>query len=192
MLFLYIFARRAGARVCFVAQAYKNMNQLEKFAQIDTFIFDVDGVFTDGSLLVLESGRLLRQMNVRDGYAVKVALAAGYRVIIITGGNSEGVTIRLANLGIQHIFSGIQRKLEVYEELIRTQQLDEEKILYMGDDLPDYEVMRRVGFPTCPSDAVPEIRQLATYISPLRGGQGCVRDVIERCLKIAGKWRLIG
>lgn len=167
------------------------MNQLEQFAQIDTFVFDVDGVFTDSNLLVLESGRLLRQMSTRDGYAVKVALAAGYRICIITGGTSEGVNIRLRNLGIPHIFSGVQNKLVVYEQYIREHSLDEEKILYMGDDLPDYEVMRRVGLATCPADAVAEIRQLANYISPFKGGQGCVRDVIEHSLKIAGKWKLL-
>ncbi len=167
------------------------MNQLEKFAQIDTFIFDVDGVLTDSSLLVLEGGELLRKMNVRDGYAIRVALAAGYHVCIITGGTSEGVNIRLSNLGIPHIYSGIQNKLAVYEQHIRQFALDEEKILYMGDDLPDYEVMRRVGFATCPADAAAEIRQLASYISPVKGGQGCVRDVIERSLKIAGQWKLL-
>lgn len=172
-------------------EGFDTMNQLEKFAEIETFIFDVDGVFTDSTLLVLESGRLLRQMNTRDGYAVKVALAANYRIAVITGGTSEGVNIRLANLGIPHVFSGVQNKLAVYEKYILDHSLDEEKILYMGDDLPDYEVMRRVGFATCPADAVPEIRQLATYISPLKGGQGCVRDVIERSLKIAGKWKLL-
>lgn len=170
------------------------MNQLEKFNDVDTFIFDVDGVFTDSNVMVLESGKLLRRMNTRDGYAVKMALAAGYRIAIITGGKSEGVKIRLANLGIPatDIYLGVSDKLEKYEEIIHTYDLEEENIMYMGDDLPDYPVMRRVGFPVCPADACPEIRQLAQYISPLDGGGGCVRDVIERTLKIAGKWELPG
>ena len=168
------------------------MNQLEKFAEINTFIFDVDGVFTDSGLLVLEDGKLLRKMNARDGYAVKAALAAGYRVAIITGGKSEGVKIRLQNLGIKDIYLGIHDKLEAYEEYIDIYHLDEAKIMYMGDDIPDYEVMRRVGFPACPSDAAPEIRKLAIYISPEKGGDGCVRDVIERALKISGKWQAPG
>jgi len=164
------------------------MNQLEKFGEVDTFIFDVDGVFTDSSVLILEDGKLLRKMSTRDGYAVKAALAAGYRVCVITGGKSEGVRHRLANLGVRDIYTGISDKLEVYEEYIGTYELAEERILYMGDDLPDYEVMRRVGFPVCPADAAPEIKRLALYISSETGGNGCVRDVIERTLKISGKW----
>lgn len=166
------------------------MNQLEKFAEIDTLIFDVDGVFTDSSLLVLESGKLLRKMHTRDGYAVKAAIAAGYRVCIITGGKSEGVRTRFKNLGVTDIYLGSAYKLEAYEEYIQLYDIDEAKVLYMGDDMPDYEVMRRVGFPVCPADACPEIRQLAQYISPVKGGYGAVRDVVERTLKIAGKWKL--
>lgn len=166
------------------------MNQLEKFAEVDTLIFDVDGVFTNSTLLVLESGKLLRQMHTRDGYAVKAALRAGYRVCVITGGKSEGVRIRLQNLGVTDIYVGIQDKIEAYEEYIDLYEIDEEKVLYMGDDLPDYDVMRRVGFPVCPIDASPEIKKLSQYISPVKGGEGCVREVIERTLKIAGKWRL--
>lgn len=166
------------------------MNQLEKFAEVDTLIFDVDGVFTNSTLLVLESGKLLRQMHTRDGYAVKAALRAGYRVCVITGGKSEGVRIRLQNLGVTDIYVGIQDKIEAYEEYIDLYEIDEEKVLYMGDDLPDYDVMRRVGFPVCPIDAAPEIKKLSQYISPVKGGEGCVREVIERTLKIAGKWRL--
>jgi 3-deoxy-D-manno-octulosonate 8-phosphate phosphatase (KDO 8-P phosphatase) len=166
------------------------MNQLEKFAEVDTLIFDVDGVFTNSTLLVLESGKLLRQMHTRDGYAVKAALRAGYRVCVITGGKSEGVRVRLQNLGVTDIYIGIQDKIEAYEEYIDLYEIDEEKVLYMGDDLPDYEVMRRVGFPVCPVDSAPEIKKLSQYISPVKGGEGCVREVIERTLKIAGKWRL--
>lgn len=167
------------------------MNQLEKFAEVDTLIFDVDGVFTNSTLLVLESGKLLRQMHTRDGYAVKAALRAGYRVCVITGGKSEGVRVRLKNLGVTDIYIGIQDKIEAYDEYLDLYDIDEEKVLYMGDDLPDYEVMRRVGFPVCPLDAAPEIKKLAQYISPVKGGEGCVREVIERTLKIAGKWQLL-
>lgn len=166
------------------------MNQLEKFSEVDTLIFDVDGVFTNSTLLVLESGKLLRQMHTRDGYAVKAALRAGYRVCVITGGKSEGVRQRLKNLGVTDIYIGIQDKIEAYEEYIDLYDIDEEKVMYMGDDLPDYEVMRRVGFPVCPVDSAPEIKKLAHYISPVKGGEGCVREVIERTLKIAGKWSL--
>lgn len=166
------------------------MNQLEKFSEVDTLIFDVDGVFTNSTLLVLESGKLLRQMHTRDGYAVKAALRAGYRVCVITGGKSEGVRVRLKNLGVTDIYIGIQDKIDAYEEYIDLYDIDEEKVMYMGDDLPDYEVMRRVGFPVCPVDSAPEIKKLAHYISPVKGGEGCVREVIERTLKISGKWSL--
>lgn len=164
------------------------MNQLEKFGEIDTLIFDVDGVMTDSSLHVLENGQLLRKMHTRDGYALKMAVKAGLRVCIITGGKSEGVKIRLQNLGVSDIYVGIQDKLETYEEYIDIYDLDEDRILYMGDDLPDLAVMRRVGFPVCPSDAAPEILKISKYISSERGGHGCVRDVIERILKVNGKW----
>ncbi len=164
------------------------MNQLETFRGIKTFIFDVDGVMTNSDLIVFEDGKLLRKMSIRDGFALKMAVLAGYKVAVITGGKSEGVKLRLQGLGITDIYSGYQDKLEAYEELIYTYELDEEYILYMGDDIPDYAVMRRVGFPTCPSNAVPEIVELAHYISPYEGGAGCVRDVIEKVLKLNGNW----
>lgn len=164
------------------------MNQLETFRGIKTFIFDVDGVMTNSELIVFEDGQLIRKMSIRDGFALKMAVQAGYKVAIITGGKSEGVVKRLDALGVVDIYSGYQDKLEAYEELIYTYELNEEYILYMGDDVPDYPVMRRVGFPTCPSNAVPEIMELAQYISPYEGGAGCVRDVIEKVLKLNGKW----
>lgn len=164
------------------------MNQLEKFGEVDTLLFDVDGVMTDSSLHVLENGQLLRKMHTRDGYALKAAVRAGLRVCIITGGKSEGVKIRLQNLGVTDIYLGVHDKLETYEEYIDIYELDEGKILYMGDDLPDLAVMRRVGFPVCPADAAPEIRKISQYISSEKGGHGCVRDVIERVLKLRGDW----
>ena len=166
------------------------MNQLEIFRSVRTFIFDVDGVLTNSQVLVLEDGKLLRQMSVRDGYALKRAVQAGFRVIVITGGRSEGVSARLHRLGIPlaDIHSGVQDKLAVYEELIGLEQLDEGQILYMGDDMPDYAVLRRVGLPSCPADAIPEIRQLARYVSPYAGGEGCARDVIEKVLTLHDQW----
>lgn len=164
------------------------MNQLEKFGEVDTLLFDVDGVMTDSSLHVLENGQLLRKMHTRDGYALKAAVRAGLRVCIVTGGKSEGVKIRLQNLGVTDIYVGIQDKLETYEEYVDIYELDEGKILYMGDDLPDLAVMRRVGFPVCPADAAPEIKKISQYVSPINGGHGCVRDVIERVLKLRGEW----
>ena len=171
------------------------MNELEKFAPITTFIFDVDGVLTNSQLLVLENGKLLRSMNVRDGYAIKRAIQQGYKVAIITGGKSQGVVTRLQNLGVVDIYYGIQDKIEAYREFMYLYNDPEEEpyityenVLYMGDDVPDYEVMRLVGLPACPRDACPEVLSVATYVSNRDGGQGCVRDVIERVLRLHGKW----
>ncbi|MTB50929.1 HAD family hydrolase [Lewinella sp. W8] len=165
------------------------MNELERFAEISTFILDVDGVLTNSQLLIMENGQLLRQMNVRDGYAIKRALDTGYRVCIITGGKSQGVVSRLRGLGVTDVYYGIHDKVEAYQEYLMIHDLKDEEVLYMGDDMPDYELMRLVGFPTCPKDACPEILSLSAYISGARGGEGCVRDVIEKTLRLNGDWR---
>jgi 3-deoxy-D-manno-octulosonate 8-phosphate phosphatase (KDO 8-P phosphatase) len=164
------------------------MNLLERFQPVQTFLFDVDGVLTNSEIIVLEDGSLIRKMNVRDGYAMKRALRTGYRIGIITGGTSSGVAERLRGLGVQDIYTGVENKLEAYHDYLDKYGLDEEQILYMGDDVPDFEVMRRVGFPTCPRNAAPEILEISQYISPNNGGEGCVRDVIEKVLRIHGKW----
>lgn len=164
------------------------MNQLEAFKDIKTFIFDVDGVLTDSSVLVLEDGKLLRKMSIRDGYAIKKAVKKGYKVCIITGGKSEGVKIRLQGLGVTDIYLGASEKEEYYEEYINMYDLNPDQIIYMGDDVPDLAVMRRVGLPVCPHNAAPEILSVAKYISPLKGGEGCARDVIEKVLRLNGHW----
>ena len=164
------------------------MNYLEKFKNIRTFIFDVDGVLTNSELIVLESGKLLRKMSVRDGYAIKRAIQKGYRVAIITGGKSEGVVARLRGLGVEDIHSGIDDKPDAYRELVYTYDLKPIEILYMGDDFPDIEVMHKVGVAACPQDAAHEVVEIADYISPLDGGKGCARDVIEKVLRLHGKW----
>lgn len=164
------------------------MNHLESFSAIHTFIFDVDGVLTNNEILITEAGELLRKMNVRDGLAIKIALDKGYRIAIITGGRSEGVKKRLEALGIKDIYAGISNKLEAFEEFMETYDLDPIGVLYMGDDLPDYQVMRRVGMATCPKNSAPELFPIANYISPYNGGEGCVRDVIEKVLRLKGEW----
>ncbi|MBP7184958.1 MAG: HAD hydrolase family protein [Saprospiraceae bacterium] len=164
------------------------MNLLEKFKKITTFIFDVDGVFTNNHILVTEDGQLLRSMNTRDGLAVKKAIEMGYNIAIITGGNSKGVNIRFNNLGINHIYSGVNNKKEAFYDLIELLGIQPDEILYMGDDILDVPVMRLVELPTCPNDAIPEVHEISTYISPLKGGDGCVRDVIEKVLKLQNKW----
>ncbi|MEM1319788.1 MAG: 3-deoxy-D-manno-octulosonate 8-phosphate phosphatase [Bacteroidota bacterium] len=164
------------------------MNYLESFSDITTFIFDVDGVMTNSELIIMENGQLLRKMNVRDGYGIKRALAAGYNVCVITGGKSAGVVQRLKALGIRDIHAGIEDKLDAFEEYIYTYDIDPGNVLYMGDDMPDYLPMRRVLMPVCPADAAPEIIKIAKYISPLKGGKGCVRDVIEKVMRVQLKW----
>ena len=164
------------------------MNQLEKFRDVHTFLFDVDGVLTNSQVLVLEEGKLLRKMSIRDGYAIKKAVQEGYRVGIITGGRSEGVKIRLQNLGVTDIYLGVVDKFEVYQEFSDLYQLDVDGILYMGDDIPDYQIMRKVGLPCCPKNAAPEIKEISLYISPYSGGEGCARDVIEKVLRLHQKW----
>jgi 3-deoxy-D-manno-octulosonate 8-phosphate phosphatase (KDO 8-P phosphatase) len=166
------------------------MSVLEKLADIQTFIFDVDGVLTDSSLYVLENGTLLRKMNTRDGMAMQMAIQKGYEIIIITGGKSEGVLKRLQNLGIKKIHSGVQNKLNVLEDLVAYDGLDLARVLYMGDDINDYACLRAVHVSACPADAATEIKTLAQYISPLVGGAGCVRDIIERVMRLHGKWHI--
>ena len=164
------------------------MNYLEAFHPIKGFIFDVDGVFTNNNLLVLESGQLLRTMNTRDGLAIKMALEQGYFIGIITGGSSEGVVRRFRGLGIECIHIGVKNKRAKFQEIIAEYELDPKELLYMGDDLVDYEVMRLAGLAVAPADAVPEVLGIAGYICSRGGGQGCVREVIEKCLKIKGQW----
>ncbi len=164
------------------------VNILSRFKEVHTFIFDVDGVMTDNKILLTEDGAMLRSMNMRDGYSLHKAVNGGYRVFVITGSRSEGVNSRLRYLGVEDIAWGVTNKLGAYEKIIDTHGLDEAGILYMGDDMPDLEVMKRVGLATCPKDSVPEILQVAKYISPFKGGDGCVRDVVEKVLKLQNKW----
>ena len=163
-------------------------SSLDQFKQIKTFIFDIDGVFTDNTILINEQGEMLRTMNVRDGYAVKKAIKYGYEIIIITGGSSEGVTKRMQFLGVMEIYSGIQDKLSLYLDIIDKKFLNEKEILYMGDDLPELKIMSRVGLASCPLDSVPEIIAISHYVSPFAGGKTCIRDVIEKVLKLNMQW----
>lgn len=160
----------------------------EYLPKIDTFIFDVDGVLTNGIVTVMPDGELVRQMNIKDGYALKTAVDKGYRVCIISGGTNEGVRTRLKNLGITDIYLGAHDKIEQYHELLDMYTIQAENVLYMGDDIPDYPVMKLVGLPTCPNDAAPEIREIARYISNKKGGDGCVRDIIEQVMRVQGTW----
>jgi 3-deoxy-D-manno-octulosonate 8-phosphate phosphatase (KDO 8-P phosphatase) len=166
-----------------MAKSYK-----EIMNDITTFIFDVDGVLTDGSVFVSNEGEMLRTMNIRDGYAMKAAIESGYNVCIISGGSNEGVRVRLQNLGITDIHLGTPDKVKTLKEYTDIYRINPEQVLYMGDDIPDYHVMKLVGLPTCPQDASPEIKTISRYISHKNGGKGAVRDVIEQVMKVQGKW----
>lgn len=156
--------------------------------KIQNFVFDVDGVFTDGGILIHEDGSMLRTMNTKDGYAVKAALHAGFRVCIISGGTNPAVQKRLNDLGVKDVFLGIHDKETTLNNYLKENQLLSEETLFMGDDIPDIPAMKMVYLATCPNDAVPEVRAVSDYISHKDGGAGCVRDVIEQVLKIHGKW----
>jgi 3-deoxy-D-manno-octulosonate 8-phosphate phosphatase (KDO 8-P phosphatase) len=166
-----------------MAKSYKQIMN-----DITTFVFDVDGVLTDGSVFVSNEGEMLRTMNIRDGYALKSAIDCGYNVCIISGGSNEGVRARLRNLGITDIHLGSPDKVSTFDEYTDIYNIKPEQVLYMGDDIPDYHVMKLVGLPTCPQDACPEIKAISTYISHKNGGKGAVRDVIEQVMKVQGKW----
>ncbi len=160
----------------------------EIMPQITTFIFDVDGVLTDGNVSVLSNGELIRSMNIKDGYALKTAVNKGYNVCIISGGTNEGVRLRLQGLGIADIYLGAHHKTKQLHEYIKNRGIKLEHVLYMGDDIPDTPVMKLVGLAACPKDAVPEVQDISHYISQKKGGKGCVRDVIEQVLKVKDKW----
>lgn len=165
------------------------MNILQLFKPIKTFVFDVDGVLATDTILVLKD-EIGRSMNTKDGYALQLAVKKGYRVLVISGGTSEPVKDRLVKLGIKDVFLGVHNKKEILLAYIDERRLPLEEVLYMGDDIPDYVVMKMVGLPCCPADAVPEIKQISKYISSLDGGKGCGRDVIEKVLKLNGDWDL--
>lgn len=161
---------------------------LERFTHITTFVFDVDGVLTDGMLMVLPDGVMARRMNIKDGYALQLAVKRGYHVVVISGGYSQEVKERLHKLGIKEVYMQVEDKAAVLAQFMKQYQLPAEKILYMGDDIPDLEVMQMAGLPCCPIDAVQEIKDISVYISHLKGGEGCGRDVIEKVMKLRGDW----
>ncbi|WP_029038690.1 KdsC family phosphatase [Salinimicrobium xinjiangense] len=160
----------------------------EFLTQITTFVFDVDGVLTDGSIQISTDGELLRTMNIKDGYAMKYARQQGYTICVISGGKNEGVRSRLKGLGVTDIYLGCPDKVEQMEEFFDIYDIQPKEVLYMGDDLPDLYAMKKVGLPCCPQDAVAEIKDISKYVSHKKGGKGCVRDVIEQVLKVQGKW----
>ncbi|MFT3823301.1 MAG: HAD-IIIA family hydrolase [Chitinophagaceae bacterium] len=166
------------------------MSLLDRFKKVKTFVFDVDGVLTDGNILLMENGQFLRNMNTKDGFALQLAVKKGYRIVVISGGASDAVTLRLNKLGIKDVFLKVENKKKVLHDYVQQHGLQWEEMLFMGDDVPDYECMTEVGIACAPADAVGDIRQVSHYISALPGGRGCVRDVIEKVLKLNDHWDL--
>ena len=164
---------------------------LSAFKKIKAVVLDVDGVLTDGAVWAFENGEQVRKFNIKDGYAVATAVKQGIDIIIISAGRYEGVRRRLEYLGVQHINLGVKNKIELLEKYKRDLQLEKDESLYMGDDLPDYKALQSVGLATCPNDAVPEIISICDYISPRNGGNGAVRDVLEKVLKLQSKWPIV-
>jgi len=155
---------------------------------VKAFAFDVDGVFTNGTVMLHPGGEFIRMMNIKDGFAVQHAIKLGYPIAIITGGYSKMVQKRFAILGVKDIYMKSANKMAAFDEFLNKYRIEPANVMYMGDDLPDYEVMKRAGFPACPADAAEEIRKLSLYISHKNGGEGCVRDVIEQVLRLHGNW----
>lgn len=167
------------------------LNFKQKLNKITTFMFDVDGVMTDGKVLVMESGEVVRNMNSKDGYAIHLAVSKAYRIVIISGGNNVAVKNMLLRTGVNDVFINQHDKLACYLEYLKLNNLTDEEVLFMGDDLPDHEIMSRVGVAVCPKDAVPDIKQICQYVSDKNGGEGCVRDVIEQVLRVQSKWEIV-
>ncbi|HSN50186.1 MAG TPA: HAD hydrolase-like protein [Bacteroidales bacterium] len=163
-------------------------NYKERLARITTFIFDYDGVLSDGNIITLDDGEAYRTTNVKDGYALQLARKKGFRIAIISGAKADCMVHRLKSLLISDIFLGVENKLETFHHFLTENSLEPSEVLFMGDDIPDYEVMKEAGIATCPVDAAEEIRRISHYISHAPGGKGCVRDVIEQVLKMQGKW----
>lgn len=161
---------------------------LDKFQKIRAFVFDVDGVLTDGTLLLLNHGHMARKMNIKDGYALQLAVKNGYRVVVVSGSHSEASRDRLERLGITDVRMDVKDKAAELKDIMNSYGMSREETLYMGDDIPDLDAFAVSGLNCCPADAVPEVKDAAHYISPFSGGMCCVRDVIEKVLKLQGKW----
>ena len=164
------------------------INYKEKFENINSFIFDVDGVLTNGGLYIFPDGNFVRKMNAKDGFALKLALKKGYNIAIITGGREKNIKERLEKLGITNVYLNAHDKLPILNKYLSDNKIDPSTSLYMGDDIPDLKPMKNIGLACCPNDAVYEIKEISHYISNINGGNGCVRDVIEQVLKANNDW----
>ena len=165
---------------------HKNYKTLLK--NVSAFVFDVDGVMTNGQILITTEGEMYREMNTRDGFAIKCALESNYKVAIISGGTNVGVRKRLETLGVDKVYLGIQEKDIAFDDFLKTYDIDPEEVLCMGDDVPDLSVLEKVGVATCPQDAVPDVKKIVDYVSHKKGGDGCVREIIEQVMRVQNKW----
>lgn len=156
--------------------------------KIKAVVFDVDGVLSGETIPLHPSGEPMRTVNIKDGYAIQLAQKMGLRIVILTGGRTESVRKRYEGLGVEDVFMGCSVKIKTYDEFLGKYGLRDEEIIYMGDDIPDYEIMKRCGCPCCPSDACADIKDISVYVSRFAGGRGCGRDVIEQVLRAQGKW----
>lgn len=169
------------------SQYSKNMINYD-LTKIRAIIFDVDGVLSAETITLSASGDPLRTVNIKDGYAIQLAIKMGLRIAIMTGANTESVRLRYERLGMQDLYLGCSVKIKTYDEFLQKYGLTDDEVMYMGDDIPDLEIMRRVGCPVCPKDACAEVQEASVYISHLKGGYGCGRDVIEQTLRAQGLW----
>jgi 3-deoxy-D-manno-octulosonate 8-phosphate phosphatase (KDO 8-P phosphatase) len=156
--------------------------------KIKGFVFDVDGVLSPSTIPMSDKGEPIRMVNIKDGYALQLAIKLGYKIAIITGGKTEGIRIRYAGLGITDIYLGASTKLPILQQWLNKTGLSSDQVMYMGDDIPDLPALRKVGLPAAPYDAVAEVKETAIYISRFTGGYGCARDIIEQTLKAHGQW----
>ncbi len=156
--------------------------------KIRTIIFDIDGVLSAETISLGDDGQPRRTVNIKDGYAIQLAMKMGLRIAIITGCKIEAVAVRYRGLGVNDIHLGCAKKMDTYEQYVTYYGYSDDEVMYMGDDIPDLEIMRRVGCPVCPKDACNEVKEVSIYVSDLKGGYGCGRDVIEQTLKAQGHW----
>ena len=165
---------------------HKNYKTLLK--NVSAFVFDVDGVMTNGQIMITTEGEMYREMNTRDGFAIKCALERDYKMAIISGGTNEGVRKRLETLGVDKVYLGIHKKDIAFDDFLKTYNIDPEEVLCMGDDVPDLSVLKKVGVATCPQDAVSDVKKIVDYVSHKKGGDGCVREIIEQVMRVQNKW----
>ena len=165
-----------------------NKNYKTLLNNVRAFVFDVDGVMTNGKVIITSEGEMYREMDTRDGFALKYALLKGFKIGIISGGTNEGVKKRLELLGVNKVYLGIHEKDIAFDDFVGTFNIKPYQVLYMGDDVPDIPVMEKVGVSTCPQDAVPDVKRVVDYVSHKKGGYGCVREIVEQVMRVQDKW----